>query len=401
MGAAALDLSAVQALQLTLVVVSLVFAAACFLGWHLFDRPRHALVWGGAFLLAALQYGLSLAREAFPSYELWWIIVNLVSCLLVLGAALGHRVRLGLATSMYHLAALVVAIMGLQIVFTLIVPRTDVRVALGPGVACVAFLHIAWILLRHGPEPRLAQHVAAGVHLLFGLAQGLATGIALQLGVDEATLQQCEAYNLVNFALMPTFFVAMGVTVIFLLATDLSNRLGLQAVTDQLTQVSNRRGFLYVAESLMSTARRYTRPLTIVLADIDYFKRINDRFGHAVGDRALVHFAQIVRQCVRNEDAIGRIGGEEFAVLMGDSSAEDAGRMVARVRQMLLQQPLLESGQMIAMTASFGIAEFEREDSKEELLLRADNALYEAKESGRDTVRVAGNRHLVGMVSHG
>ncbi|MDP4790061.1 MAG: GGDEF domain-containing protein, partial [Haliea sp.] len=315
--------------------------------------------------------------------------------------ALGHRVRLGLATSMYHLAALVVAIMGLQIVFTLIVPRTDVRVALGPGVACVAFLHIAWILLRHGPEPRLAQHVAAGVHLLFGLAQGLATGIALQLGVDEATLQQREAYNLVNFALMPTFFVAMGVTVIFLLATDLSNRLGLQAVTDQLTQVSNRRGFLYVAESLMSTARRYTRPLTIVLADIDYFKRINDRFGHAVGDRALVHFAQIVRQCVRNEDAIGRIGGEEFAVLMGDSSAEDAGRMVARVRQMLLQQPLLESGQMIAMTASFGIAEFEREDSKEELLLRADNALYEAKESGRDTVRVAGNRHLVGMVSHG
>ena len=87
--------------------------------------------------------------------------------------------------------------------------------------------------------------------------------------------------------------------------------------------------------------------------------------------------------------------------MMGDSSTEDAGRMVARVQQMLLERPLLESGQVIALTASFGIAELHGDDDKEDLLLRADQALYEAKASGRDAVRVAGNRHLVGMVSHG
>lgn len=393
-------LSAVQALQLTLVVVSLVFAGACFLGWRLFERPRHALIWSGAFLLAAMQYGLNLMRDAAPSYEWWWVTVNVVSCLLVLGAVLGHRVRLGLASPAWVLVAIVLAVAAIQVVFTLILPRDDVRVALGPGFACVAFLHVAWVLHRHGPEPRLAQYVAAGVQLLFGLAQGLAAIVALQFG-PESTAQQRDAYNLVNFAFMPTFFVAMGVTVIFLLATDLSNRLRLQAITDQLTQVGNRRGFLIAADLLMSGARRHQRPLAAVLADIDHFKRINDRYGHAVGDRTLAHFSQILRDCVRSEDAIGRVGGEEFAIMMGDSSTEDAGRMVARVQQMLLERPLLESGQVIALTASFGIAELHGEDDKEDLLLRADQALYEAKASGRDAVRVAGNRHLVGMVSHG
>ena len=385
-------LSAVQALQLTLVVVSLVFAGACFLGWRLFERPRHALIWSGAFLLAAVQYGLNLMRDAAPSYEWWWVTVNVVSCLLVLGAVLGHRVRLGLASPAWVLAAIVLAVAVIQVVFTLLLPRDDVRVALGPGFACVAFLHVAWVLHRHGPEPRLAQYVAAAVQLLFGLAQGLAAIVALQFG-PESTAQQRDAYNLVNFAFMPTFFVAMGVTVIFLLATDLSNRLRLQAITDQLTQVGNRRGFLIAADLLMSGARRHQRPLAAVLADIDHFKRINDR--------TLAHFSQILRDCVRSEDAIGRVGGEEFAIMMGDSSTEDAGRMVARVQQMLLERPLLESGQVIALTASFGIAELHGEDDKEDLLLRADQALYEAKASGRDAVRVAGNRHLVGMVSHG
>ncbi|MCR9185600.1 MAG: GGDEF domain-containing protein [Halieaceae bacterium] len=393
-------LSAVQALQLTLVVVSLVFAGACFLGWRLFEHPRHALIWSGAFLLAALQYGLNLMRDAAPSYEWWWVTVNVVSCLLVLGAVLGHRVRLGLASPAWALLAIVAAVAVIQVVFTLILPRDDVRVALGPGFACIAFLHIAWVLHRHGPEPRLAQYVAAGVQLSFGLAQGLAAIVALQFG-QESTAQQRDAYNLVNFALMPTFFVAMGVTVIFLLATDLSNRLRLQAITDQLTQVGNRRGFLIAADLLMSGARRHQRPLAAVLADIDHFKQINDRYGHAVGDRTLAHFSQILRDCVRSADAIGRVGGEEFAIMMGDSSTEDAGRMVARVQQMLLERPLLESGQVIALTASFGIAELHGEDDKEDLLLRADQALYEAKASGRDAVRVAGNRHLVGMVSHG
>lgn len=392
-----MPLTAIQALQLTLVVVSLVFAGACFLGWLLFDRPRHALIWSAAFLLALLQYSLNLVRDLVPVYDVWWIAVNTVSCLLVLTAAVGHRVRLGLKSPLYLLAPLVSGLLLAQVVFTVLVPRMDLRVSLAPGFACIAFLHVAWILHRHGPEPRLAQQVAGVVHLLFALAQGLAAGIALQFGI-EASQGQRDAYNLINFALMPTFFVAMGITAIFLLATDLATRLRLQTVTDSLTGVFNRRGFLQSASRLLALGRRHEQPLTLVLSDLDFFKRINDRYGHSVGDRALVHFAGNLSDCLRSEEVAGRIGGEEFAVcLAGDQS--DALQLIERLRRTVADNPLRENGQVVMVSASFGVAEWETEDSVEALLMRADEALYRAKAAGRNTVVVAPCRTPPRMVS--
>lgn len=395
-----MNIDAVTALQLTLVVVSAVFAGANYLAWRLFGHPRHALIWTFAYLLAMAQYVVNLLRDALPSYELYWLSANLMSTLLVMAVVWGHRQRLGRVTPWQWGLGLFLLIMIAQLVFTLALPRADIRVSLAPAFACIALLHVAWLLLRDGPEPVLAQRVAAVIHGLFGLAQGLAAGVALQFG-QVASPEQGQAYNLVNFALMPTFFVAMGVAVIFLLATDLSNKLRLQAITDQLTDVSNRRGFLQAADLLLARARRHGRPLAMVLADIDYFKRVNDRHGHSIGDRALAHFAHVLRESVRAEDCIGRIGGEEFAIVMGESSPEDAGRMVARVREALVEHPLVDNGQKIPLTASFGIAVFDGDETREALLMRADRALYQAKDAGRDSVIVAGDAHLVGMVSHG
>lgn len=395
-----MSFDAVAALQLTLVVVSAVFAGANYLAWRLFGQPRHALIWTFAYLLAMGQYCVNLVRDALPSYEFYWLSANLMSTLLVITVVWGHRQRLRRASPWPWAVGLLTAIMAMQLIFTLALPRADVRVALAPAFACAALLHVAWLLLRHGPEPVLAQRVAAVIHGLFGLAQGLAAGIALQFG-KAASPELGQAYNLVNFALMPTFFVAMGVAVIFLLATDLSNKLRLQAITDQLTGVSNRRGFLQAADLLLARARRHQYPLTLVLADIDFFKRVNDRYGHSVGDRALSHFSRVLRESVRAEDCVGRIGGEEFAIVMGESSVEDAVRMVARVRRALAERPLVDNGQEVAVTASFGIAAFAKGDTREALLIRADQALYQAKESGRDSVIVAEDVHFVGMVSHG
>jgi len=395
-----MNFDAIAALQLTLIVVSAVFAGANFLAWRLFGLPRHALIWSVAYLLAMAHNMVQLLRGVAPSYELYWLSGNLLSTLLVMALVWGHRQRLDRPTPWWWGACLFVLLMTAQLMFTLVLPRDDVRVTLGPAFASVALLYVAWLLLRHGPEPILAQRVAALIHGLFGLVQGLAAGIAVQLG-EVASPEMTQAYNLVNFALMPTFYVAMGVAVIFLLATDLSNKLRLLAITDQLTGLSNRRGFLQAVDVLMTRAQRYKRPLTMVLADIDFFKRVNDRYGHGVGDRALAHFAQILRECVRIEDAIGRIGGEEFAIAMSESSSEDAGRMVARVQQALLEHPLVQAGQTIPLTASFGIATLAGDETREALLMRADQALYQAKEAGRDSVIVAGDPNLVGMVSHG
>lgn len=392
-----MNINAIQALQLSLVVVSIVFAGANYLAWRLFGHPRHALIWTAAYLLAAAQYILNLVREQLPSYECYWLTVNAASYLLVISAVWGHRQRLGQITAWPAVVALFGLLMLVQLVFTLLIPRMDIRVALAPGFACLAMVHIAWLLLRHGPEPVLAQRVAAAVHFLFGLAQGAAAVIALQFGV-EASEEMRDAYHLINFALMPTFFVAMGVAVMFLLATDLATQLRLLAVTDQLTGVANRRGFLVASEQLLARARRRSQPLTLVLVDIDLFKRINDRYGHVVGDRALAHFASVLRHCVRSEDTIGRIGGEEFAIL-SESSVADAERMVMRIRQTLLEQPLQEGSQQVVLTASFGIAQWLGGRDVEALMMAADEALYRAKDAGRDSVIIAGKPQPAGVES--
>jgi diguanylate cyclase (GGDEF)-like protein len=380
-------LDSIGAVQLTLVVVSLVFSGACYLGWLLFERPRHALIWTFAYLLAALQYGLNLLREEVSPYELWWLLVNAGSGLLVLTATLGHRVRLGLPSPPGAIAAVYLTLVAGHVAFTLVWPRMDLRVSLAPAFACAAFAHVGWILWRHGPEPRLAQQVGAVVHLLFALAQGAAALIALQFGV-EATPVQRNAYNVVNFALMPTFFVAMGITAIFLLGTDLATRLRLLAVTDSLTGLCNRRGFLQVATRMLAQAQRHVQPVTLVIADLDYFKRINDRYGHSAGDRALAHFARTLSDGLRGEEVVGRLGGEEFSLILFGGCA-DARQVVSRLRERMLSDPLQVEGEPVPMSASFGMAQWEGEADIETLLMRADRALYQAKEAGRDTVVIA------------
>ncbi|HEY7776536.1 MAG TPA: GGDEF domain-containing protein, partial [Kineobactrum sp.] len=146
-------------------------------------------------------------------------------------------------------------------------------------------------------------------------------------------------------------------------------------------------------------ARREQKPLTLVLADIDYFKRVNDRYGHVTGDHVLAHFARTLRGCVRQQDTIGRMGGEEFAIIMGGTSVEDARQMMSRVRNTMLEYPLQEGRQQVPVTASFGVAEWQHDGSIEELMMRADAALYQAKDSGRDVVTVAADRERQGMVS--
>lgn len=393
-----MELNAVLVLQLSLVVVSGVFAGASYMAWRLFGRPRHALVWTVAYLLAMFQYLVNVFRSWFPNDEAYWLTANFASYILVIAITWGHRERLGLQTRWSYAVAVFVVLAAIQVIFTLVIPRVDLRVALAPAFACFAMSHISLLLLRRGPEPLLPQRVAAGVHMLFGLAQGLAAVIALQFGAVP-TDELRALYNLVNFAVMPSFVVAIGVAIIFLLATDLATRLHLQATTDQLTGVANRRGFLTAAGVALAGARREHKPLTLVLADIDYFKRVNDRYGHATGDHVLAHFARTLQGCVRQQDTIGRIGGEEFAIVMGATSIEDARQMMSRVRKAMLEQPLQEGRQQVPITASFGIAEWQDDGSIEALMMRADAALYQAKDSGRDVVTVAIDRERPGMVS--
>jgi diguanylate cyclase len=162
------------------------------------------------------------------------------------------------------------------------------------------------------------------------------------------------------------------------------------ARTDLLTGLASRRAFTESADLEMQRALRYSTPLSLVMVDLDHFKRINDNFGHRVGDTVLVSFARIVSQQVREVDVVGRLGGEEFAILLPNTDVAEAVRVTERIRLAVANNKLESNGQVIQYTASFGIATFSgHEVSLGGFMDRADVALYKAKRYGRNRVELA------------
>ncbi len=179
-----------------------------------------------------------------------------------------------------------------------------------------------------------------------------------------------------------------------LVAADISKLKELQrqlqslADHDPLTQCYNRRRILEIAEVHLKKARRYQQDFSILLFDLDHFKRVNDVFGHAVGDQVLIGFAERVQSELRKPDDFGRIGGEEFIALLPDTNAHSAMSLAERIRVKIAnwQCPALDGGQV---TTSIGIAEFSLQLQRmDELSAAADHALYQAKAQGRNCVRI-------------
>lgn len=174
------------------------------------------------------------------------------------------------------------------------------------------------------------------------------------------------------------------------------------ATTDVLTGIYNRRHFLDVAVHQMEQARRYGRPLSLVLSDIDHFKKVNDTYGHTVGDEVLRHIARIAPASLRKTDIFARYGGEEFIILMPETISEAAFFVSERTRELIAASPLELGDERIAVTASLGISTFEKDGLEEagkeaagleQLIEQADQALYLSKNAGRNrtTLFVARN----------
>jgi diguanylate cyclase (GGDEF)-like protein len=170
---------------------------------------------------------------------------------------------------------------------------------------------------------------------------------------------------------------------------ELLDRLRAQATIDPLTGCHNRRGFDEILGTELGRARRYDRPMSLVLLDIDHFKRINDDFGHEVGDNALQRIGRAVRHTFRSTDSAARYGGEEFALVFPETAKDEALRLAERLRALIEQLPP-NSEVPRALTASFGIASFPDDASDAmELIRAADRALYQAKANGRNRVEEA------------
>lgn len=192
------------------------------------------------------------------------------------------------------------------------------------------------------------------------------------------------------FTLMAGYTVILVSSVSFLLmqkerAEFLAQQL---ASLDPLTQAFNRRTFIDLAQKQLSRARRLETPLSLVLLDVDHFKRVNDNHGHLVGDHVLQRFAQVMRDQLRKEDILVRYGGEEFCLLLPDVPGPGAVALAGRIRKAVARESFVVDGVEIPLTLSAGVAARidEGPEGLDEIIARADEALYLAKNRGRNRV---------------
>jgi diguanylate cyclase (GGDEF)-like protein len=174
---------------------------------------------------------------------------------------------------------------------------------------------------------------------------------------------------------------------------NMQKKLERLATHDDLTSLYNRRFIVARLAEKLPEVLRYKLDYSVVAVDIDHFKKVNDQFGHAAGDEVLRRFAQTLTNELRQNDVLARFGGEEFLLLLPMTSSIDAKPLIERLRDIIEQQSYVFAGNTLNVTASFGIAEYRKNDTVELLLERADQALYQAKMGGRNRVSLSQVTH--------
>lgn len=255
--------------------------------------------------------------------------------------------------------------------------------------ATVLFGYDEQELLQMRPfEPMIEQDESGFRELLAPLQHEIKSAIRMETRCRRKDMREIPAeffFQIVRVDGIHIVSIARDITE----RKELEARLEREARTDALTGCANRRWFLELAGHEVARARRYGEEMSLLMLDLDQFKSVNDRYGHAVGDLALKKVADVCRQELREEDVVGRIGGEEFAIMLPETGGNRAMEVAERVRQAVAAAEVpLESEPPLRLTISIGAsALLPGEADIGVLLRRADKALYAAKEAGRNRVR--------------
>ncbi|WP_394236163.1 GGDEF domain-containing protein [Pseudomonas anguilliseptica] len=349
-------------------------------------RPQSVLYLFGICLLAAVPtalVGAGIAPVAFGQSLLtgleFWFTTELVNSLVVLPVILtapvwslkamriGRPVRRWRA-DLLHLAPLLALILS-------IVAGLLVR---GPGAIAFPIPALLWCALTYSLFGTVLLTLAVSICIL----------IAVSTGVLHAPPSSEFIYSTLSVRLGVIFLALGPLTVASINAArnELLRTLDYAANHDSLTGTLLRRAFIERSEACIAQQRQRSASVAVLMLDIDHFKRINDQYGHASGDTALIEFVAAITPALRAEDLLGRLGGEEFAVLMPDVSLDAALRVAERLRSQVQAHPVaLDSGETINLTVSIGLNwQADAGTELRAMLLSADQALYQAKAAGRN-----------------
>jgi diguanylate cyclase (GGDEF)-like protein len=189
------------------------------------------------------------------------------------------------------------------------------------------------------------------------------------------------------FIFIPAYLAGLTIFLFSSYMLDAHKALEIQATTDPLTGLYNRRFFLCESKRILRTAERHQEQLCVMMCDIDFFKQINDSYGHKIGDKALKAIAQVLNQLLRGGDILARYGGEEFIAILRQTNKEKANVVVERMREQVEKLLIDTEKGTVKLTASFGLCEVQDYQDIEMSINRADNAMYKAKSAGRNTVK--------------
>jgi diguanylate cyclase (GGDEF)-like protein len=231
-------------------------------------------------------------------------------------------------------------------------------------------------------QPR-RRHSLSLMVLMFGYALlSLMQAVGTLLHGTPKNFMQSDPTQTITLYLDLIFVLSAGVLLFLLLNENLVMGFQAEAMRDFVAGTLNRRGIEQRVEVEMKRCRRHSQPLSLALLDIDHFKRLNDTQGHAAGDLALLHAADLIRESLRPYDQVGRYGGDEFLLVLPSTSLESAEAILNRIRERVARNHPLHC------TLSAGVTALNAQDNMSSLLGRADQALYKAKTDGRNCVRV-------------
>lgn len=375
----------------TLIVITLILNALLGLLmvviYDLSKRKPCFLHWALSCLVFSLGIALASARVSIDLPLVTYGLANLMLLAAPILAILGIRDFIGadVPLRMTRSRSLVLFVLA-SLLLSASYPDKAVFNAmtsmLMAGCFAIGALWIRQLPVRNTTPRRLllTLYVAHTVVML------ILAGLSLSDAPEASTGNRSWVYELVLAShILLTTGTAMLFPLLVYVATE--QRLKRLANQDELTGLYNRRAFFTISDGLFDESVRVGTDFCVLMVDLDYFKQVNDQWGHAVGDQCLQLTARTLQTQLREQDILARLGGEEFAVTLPGIDAQEAEDIAQRLCRCLAHKPLMISGQAIAITASVGGVQRHKDHANvQDMLLQADHALYSAKSKGRNQV---------------
>jgi diguanylate cyclase (GGDEF)-like protein len=378
------DWSATQVALLAIAVVQVAFALIWSVGAWLVKNVRPALLYWATWAGLSSFTWVTIAAQ-LESPPLAGVLAGILGAICL---QRGIRLFIGRRADIKVHIALVVLVIAVALLPT---PK-HVKAIANFGVLAWLYFDIGRDLFRHGRQhlPNVAWLLALPVMLLAIGYGGRSLTAMIKPESVPTVMETNSAFN-VNGALSYIALVlVLHSTLITLVVARLLSELRRLSRHDALTGLLNRRAMEEALREQMTHKRRRDEAFVVMMLDLDHFKRINDQFGHPVGDAALQHVSQLLQSALGPENPLARFGGEEFVVLMPRAKLRQGQPVAERLRDLLSANPLAHKATTVSLSVSIGVAEWlgEAEDISH-LLSRADAALFQAKVQGRNRVVTA------------